>query len=845
LHAKLSRVRGRRDLPVPEVYANNWGTPSKPFLEELPVRTKSGFQELHPEDLRWTCPPGDVPFATTSDCPYCDEIIGQDGALKAIQTGLDINSLGYNIFISGMVGTGRTTTIKRLLEKLEKSVKTPDDILYVNNFKVPDEPLLLTLPPGRGKLFAKATDRLVEMLRSNIPALLKSKYYSEKRDRIVERQQKKQKDRLQAFEEEAAGLGFSVIQVQMGLFTRPDLIPVLDGTPVPFAKLDGLVKEKKLDKKTVDGLRAGYEKLTSKLETVFEFLKETDEETRNLLRDWDVESNTPIIKGGVDEIRASFVSPRIDDYLGQVEENLVRSIELFKNQKKEDAEKEPGDPFLEYRVNLLVDNSEQKGAPVVIETNPNYMNLFGSIESVLTRPYGIGQTDFTRIKAGSFLKANGGYLVLNALDALVEPGVWATLKRTLRNQIFEIQNFAAMFLFATSRLKPEPIPCNVKVVMIGDAYIYNLLYSADEDFKKIFKIKAEFDSEMTRTERTSADYARFIKKICDDDKLIPFDREGIAGVIEYGTRVAGRQKKVSTRFHVIADVIREASYWAGKEGRTTVGRDDVEKAVQERFARVSLIERRIQEMIEEGSLMIDTEGAVVGQVNGLSVYDMGQFMFGKPTRITARTAMGRAEVVNIEREADLSGSTHNKGVLILGGFLRGRYAQEKPFALSASLAFEQSYGGVDGDSASSSEVYAILSSLARVPLRQDLAVTGSLNQKGEIQPIGGVNEKIEGFFDVCRFRGLTGTQCVRIPRRNVADLMLRRDVVDAVAEGKFHVYPVATIDEGIEILTGIESGAARADGTFEEGTLNALVDAELRRLAQGWKAFQGRPDRES
>ena len=809
------------------------------------MRTKSGFPELTPAELRWTCPPTDVPFATTSECPYCDEIIGQERALKAIQTGLDIKSLGYNIFITGMVGTGRTTTIKRLLEKLEKGDRTPDDLLYVNNFKVPDEPLLLVLPAGSGKLFAKAMDKLIEMLRANVPALLKSKYYSEKRDQIVERQQKKQKDRLQAFEEEAAALGFTVIQVQMGLFTRPDLIPVMDGTPVPFAKLDALVKEKKMDKKTVDDLRANYEKLTSRLEAVFEFLKETDEETRTQLREWDVEAITPIIKGGVDEIRKAFASPRIDDYLGQVEENLVRSLEVFKNQKKEEAEKDPGDPFIEYRVNILVDNSEQKGAPVVIETNPSYMNLFGSIESVVSRSYGIGQTDFTRIKSGSFLKANGGFLVLNALDALVEPGVWATLKRTLRNQTFEIQNFAAMFLFATSRLKPEPIPCDVKVVMIGDAYVFNVIYYADEDFKKIFKIKAEFASDMTRTEATPAEYARFIKKIGDDDRLLSFDRDGVAAVIEYATRVAGRQKKVSTRFHIIADVVREASYWAGKQGRAAVGRDAVEQAVRERFERVSLIERRIQEMIEEGTLMIDTEGSVVGQVNGLSVYDMGQFLFGKPTRITARTAMGRAGVVNIEREADLSGSTHNKGVLILGGYLRGKYAQDKPFALSASLAFEQSYSGVDGDSASSTEVYAILSSLARIPLRQDLAVTGSLNQKGEIQPIGGVNEKIEGFYDVCRSRGLTGTQGVIMPRRNVQDLMLRRDVVDAVAAGKFHVYPVATIDEGIEILTGVEAGAAREDGTFEEGTVNALVDAELKRLAQGWKAFQEKPEKEA
>jgi ATP-dependent Lon protease len=483
-----------------------------------------------------------------------------------------------------------------------------------------------------------------------------------------------------------------------------------------------------------------------------------------------------------------------------------------------------------------VDNSDQHGAPVVMETNPNYVNLFGSIESTISR-IGMSQTDFTMIKAGSFLKANGGYLVINALDALVEPGVWPVLKRTLRNQIFEIQNFLQMYLFTTARLKPEPIKADVKVVMIGDAYIYNLLYFMDEDFKKIFKIKAEFDSEMDKADKSFGDYVRFVRKICDEDDLLPLDKEGIGALIEYSTRIAGRQKKLSTRFHIIADVIREASYWARKARKTAVGREDVDKAIEERFSRVSLIENKIQEMIEEGTILIDTAGAVVGQVNGLSVYDMGQFMFGKPARITARTAMGRAGVINIEREADLSGPTHNKGVLILGGYLRGKYATKRPMSLSASLAFEQSYGGVDGDSASSTEVYAILSSLSGLPLRQDLAVTGSLNQRGEIQPIGGVNEKIEGFFQVCKAKGLTGTQGVIIPHQNVQNLMLRADVVAAVKDGKFHVYPVKTIDEGIEILTGVEAGAAEAEGDYPDGTVHGLVDRELQRLAKGLKAF--------
>ncbi|MBN2265653.1 MAG: AAA family ATPase [Candidatus Aminicenantes bacterium] len=798
------------------------------------MRHKKGFPELPADELRWTCRPEDIPVASSAEASPCEEIIGQERALRAIQTGLDIKSLGYNIFITGMVGTGRTTTVKQLLDQLEKGGKTPDDILYVNNFKYPDEPVLIMLPAGRGKAFSEAMAKLIDLLKTNIPNLLKSPYYSEKRDAIVEAQQKKQRELLKAFEEEVAQEGFSVVQVQMGLFSRPDLIPVIDGQPMPFAKVEGLVKEGKVPKEKLDALREKYETLTSKLEAVFERLKEIDEESRALLRDWDEESITPVIRDAIANVRERFDFPKIAAYLDEVEKALVKTLDVFKSQKKED--KQAAEDFLEYRVNLLVDNSDQRGAPVVMETNPNYVNLFGSIESTITR-VGISQTDFTMIKAGSFLKANGGYLVINALDALVEPGVWAVLKRTLRNQIFEIQNYLQMYLFSGARLKPEPITADVKVVMIGDASLYNLLYFLDEDFKKIFKIKAEFDSQMDKGEKPLADYVRFVRKICDEDGLLPLDRDGIAALVEYSTRIAGRRRKLSTRFHVIADVIRESSYWAGKAKKKAAGREDVEKAVHERFERVSLAEDKIQEMIEEGTLLIDTDGAVVGQVNGLSVYDMGQFMFGKPARITARTAMGRAGVINIEREADLSGPTHNKGVLILGGYLRGKYASKQPLSLTASLAFEQSYGGVDGDSASSTEVYAILSSLSGLPLRQDLAVTGSLNQKGEIQPIGGVNEKIEGFFDVCKAKGLTGTQGVLVPHQNAQNLMLRSDVVAAVKEGKFRVYPVKTIDEGIEILTGIEAGQAAEDGSYPEGTVHFLVDRELQRLAKGWKAF--------
>ncbi|HUU38515.1 MAG TPA: ATP-binding protein [Candidatus Desulfaltia sp.] len=810
------------------------------------MREKAVFEELPPEKLRWHLEPEAIPFASTDECKPCDEIIGQDRALKAILTGLDIKSLGYNIFITGLVGTGRTTTIKQLLERLEKEEKTPDDILYVNNFKNPDEPTLIILPSGQGRLFKDGMAALIDMLKVNIPMLLKSKYYTERKEIITDSRQKKQKEILQSFEERAAQQGFSVVQVQMGLFIKPDLVPVIEDRSVSFRELETMVKEKKFEQKDLDDLKKKYERLTSELEGIFESLQEIDEETRTELKNWDAEAITPIIRGGIAGLRERFTQVQIADYLNLVEENLINNIDLFKTQKKderEDRTRELPDAFLEYRVNLLVDNSEVKRAPVVMETNPNYVNLFGTIESAVTR-MGAWQTDFTKIKAGSFLKANGGYLVINALDALIEPGVWPTLKRTLRYQIFEIQNYLAFYLISTSRLKPQPIKCDVKVVMIGDTSVYSLLYFLDEDFKKIFKIKAEFDSETNKDERTIRDYARFIKKICTEDGLFPVDKGGIAAIIEYGTRIAGRQKKVSTRFHVLADVTREANYWAKMDQKKIIGREHVEKAVRERFERVSLVEDKIQEMIEEGTILIDTQGREVGQVNGLSVYDMGQFAFGKPIRITAKTAVGRAGVINIEREADLSGPTHNKGVLILGGYLRGKYAQRTPFSLSASIAFEQSYSGIDGDSASSTEVYAILSSLSKLPLRQDIAVTGSINQKGEIQPIGGVNEKIEGFFDVCRAKGLTGTQGVIIPHQNVQNLMLRQDLIEAVAAGQFHIYPIKSVDEGMEILTGVEAGTIREDGSFDEGTVNFLVAQEFERLAASWKTFAGPADRE-
>jgi ATP-dependent Lon protease len=449
-----------------------------------------------------------------------------------------------------------------------------------------------------------------------------------------------------------------------------------------------------------------------------------------------------------------------------------------------------------------------------------------------------------QIKAGSFLRANGGYLVIDARDVLLEPGAWSALKRSLKNERVEIQNYDPFFMFGASALKPEPIDVNVRVILMGDDFLYRLLYNFDDDFKKVFKVKGDFDSVIPKNSEALNHYATFIKKICDDEGLRPFDKTGVAAVVEFGVRQAGRKKKISTKFNHIADIVREANYWAKKEKSQYVAEAHVDKAIEKGIDRLSLIEDKIQEMIEEGTIMIDTEGMVKGQVNGLSVYQLGDYTFGKPSRITASTSMGKSGIINIEREADLSGPTHNKGVLILSGYLREKYAQDKPLTLSASICFEQSYSGVEGDSASSTEVYALLSSLSELPLRQDIAVTGSVNQRGEIQPIGGVNHKIEGFYDVCRAKGLTGSQGVMIPHQNVEDLMLRKDVVKAIEEKKFHIYPVKTIDQGVEILVGVRAGERKKDGTYEQGSVNYLADKKLKDLAYQMRDFDS-GDKES
>ena len=803
------------------------------------------FEEVPIEKLRWRCDPSLLPVGTTDAIEPCQEIIGQDRALEAIRVGLDIESIGYNIFVTGLTGTGRFTTIKCVLEEMEVKGKIPSDLCYVNNFKNPDMPHMLILPAGQGNAIKKEMENLVESLKKKIPLIFENETYLNKKKEVVERYRNKQAELFREFEKKVNKEGFTLVQIQMGPYSRPGIFPLVEGNPVNIEQLDSMVEEGKFTKEDLERMKTKQTELVNELETIFKETRKSEKEIKEELTALDNEVISPVVKDSISDIKEHFDHEKVRHYLDEVQEDILANLNRFREKEEAPATPIPGlifqapaDSFTEYSVNVLVDNSETKGAPIIVETTPNYRNLFGTIERVVDRS-GVWKTDFTHIKAGSFLRANGGYLVFNALEALVEPGVWPAMKRTLKNQVMEVQTFDPFYLFATSALKPEPIECTTKIIMIGDSYIYHLLFSMDDDFKKIFKIRADFDSVTNKDSDKIQQYLAFIRKICDDEKLRPFDQSGMAAVVEHGVRLAGRQKKLSTRFHLIADLLREANYWAMKEGSEVVKDLHVDKAIERKVYRMNLVEEKIQEMIDEGTILIDSDGMVVGQVNGLSVYNLGDYMFGKPSRITVKTSMGKAGIINIEREAEMSGPTHNKGVYILAGYLRGKYAQDKPITMTASICFEQSYGGVDGDSASSTEIYAILSSLSGLPLRQDIAVTGSVNQKGEIQPIGGANEKIEGFFSVCKTKGLTGKQGVMIPHLNIEDLMLRKEVVEAVKEGKFRIYPVRTIDQGIEILTGVEAGERLEDGKFKEETVNARVDKKLIELGTKIREFEG------
>lgn len=809
------------------------------------LKKASKPKEVPVDKLKWQCQQDIFNFKTTDELKEKLSIIGQRRAVNALQLGLNIESPGYNIFVTGLVGTGRKTAVKQLIEKTERINKIPDDKIYVYNFKQADVPKLIRLPAGKGKVFKEKMEKLVNYLIDNMALIFESEEYQRKKKRIIEEYQAKQRELISRFENEVNREGFTMVQVRIGQFVKPEIVPVINSQATSFQDLSVLVEKNEFPKEKFEELKKKSIELSERFEEIFEELRGIEKKVAERLKLLDNETIAPVIEHEIAEIRESVKNEQVDKYLDEVKNHILNNLDKFR--KKNSAEDEQSssapqefqdiDPFLEYRVNLLIDNSDAKKAPVIFEQSPTYKNLFGTIE-VISSDNGRWQTDFTRIKAGSLLKADGGFLIIEALDALTEPGVWQTLKRTLKNQKVIIQDYAPFYLISVTTLKPEPIECDVKVIMIGDPHLYQLLYNYDEDFKKIFKIRADFDSVMEITPETIMEYAYFIKKISTQEKLRPFDKSAVAGVVEYGARIAERQNKLSTEFNNIADILREANYWAAKDNSKVVSLKHIEKAIEEKYERSRLLEEKIQELIENKTIMIDTEGFVIGQVNGLSVLDTGEYSFGIPSRITAKTSVGSSGIIDIEREVKLSGKIHSKGVLILSGYLRSKYAQNKPLVMSASICFEQSYSAVDGDSASSTEIYALLSSLSELPINQGIAVTGSVNQKGEIQAVGGINQKIEGFFKVCKLKGLTGKQGVIIPEQNVGDLRLNKEVIEAVRNGMFHIYPVKTIDQGIEILTGVKAGVLGKNGRYEKGTVNYLVDKKLEELAKKWSRFR-------
>lgn len=817
------------------------------FKEEpdMAAKDKSPL-ELSPADLRWTCDPESLGVKNIKDVKACKKIIGQERALKAIRLGLDIKSHGYNIYVSGLTGTGKTTTVKKLLEQMDSHGTTPDDICYVQNFSDRDTPSALQLPAGHGKRFAADMDTAIHALREKIPAVYESDRFKEQRKAIIEKYQSEAQKVFKPFEAKVQEQGFAMVQVQAGLVTRPEILPVIDKEVVPWQKLAELIAQGKLTEAVVEEMKKKHKALMTELEEIASAHHELEKETQELLKKLEQDAVLSTIQTVIRSLKKKYTIDAVKTYLEEVQDHILQNLDVFKKQEEGEESKAQAlltgkrtiqtDPFLDYKINVVVDNSKTKGVPIIIETAPTFSNLFGMIDRSWD-PSGVWRTDFTKIKAGSLLRANGGYLVFNLLEALAEPGVWKVLKRTLKNNELILQGIESMYPFLTSALKPEAVKIDVKVVVIGDEQTYRLVYDLDDEFKKIFKIRADFDTVMKNDAAAVKEYLTFMCKICEEEDLLGLDHTGMASVIEYGVMLSHRKDKLTTRFGDIADIIRESHYWATQSKAKTIGSKHVEKAVDEREYRLKMIEDKIQEMIEEGTLMIDIEGSRIGQVNGLSVYSLGDYSFGKPSKITAEVSMGKAGLINIEREAGLGGRTYNKGILIISGYLRRMYAQDKPLTVSASVCFEQSYSGVDGDSASSTEIYGLLSSLSAIPIRQDIAVTGSVNQKGEVQPIGGVNRKIHGFYDVCKARGLTGKQGVMIPEKNVKDLMLRGHVVEAVRKGRFHVWAVKTIDEGIEILMGVPAGKPDAKGRYPEGSVHGLVNQKLHQYAEGMKDY--------
>jgi lon-related putative ATP-dependent protease len=793
--------------------------------------------ELAPPQLAKACRLEGLGFKTTAELAKTGDLIGQPRALASLAFAIGIRKHGYNAYAVGMPGTGKTSKVKSFLASHAKREPVPDDWCYINNFDDPMKPRAIRLPAGMGKKLAKDMENLVEELRADVPRAFESEDYERRRNEIIQRFQGQRAEVFSELEKWAASKGFNLVQAPGGIV----VVPVKDGKPLPPEEYQKLSDEER------NSFEERGKDFQDRMSETTNVVRAFEKELKASLAELDREVASLAVGQTIDELEHKYRDTEaVVGHLEAVRRDLLENVDALKATKPQGSE--PSSPVEaaamlqsqsmldSYAVNVIIDNSESKGAPVVFEMNPTHANLVGRIDHRVQM--GAVFTDFRQIRPGALHKSNGGYLVMEVKDVLTQPFAWDALKRGMKNRQVRVEDpFEQLRIFAPTTLEPEPIPLDFKVVLLGTPLYYYLLQAYDEDFDKLFKVKADFDSLMPCSKASVHKYADFVATICQEESLRDFDRTAVARVVEFGSRLVEDQTKLSAQFGDIANLLREADYWAADAGKKIVGAEHVDRALEHKIYRSNRIQERIQEMIRDGTIVIDTRGKKAGQVNGLSVIELGDLTFGRPSRITASISLGRENFLDIERETQLGGPIHTKGVLILTGYLANRFGQRAPLSISARLCFEQSYSGVEGDSASSAELYALLSALSGVPLRQDIAVTGSVDQKGRVQAIGGAIYKIEGFFDVCRAKGLTGSQGVMIPKTNTKNLMLRPDVVEAVGKGKFHIWAIDTVEDGIEILTGMPAGKARKSGTYPDGTLYHIIEERLADMAERWRTF--------
>lgn len=778
------------------------------------------------EKLKNSCDLNVFQFETTEEIPPIKEIIGQERAMKALKFGLSVKKKGYNIFVTGITGTGRNSYSYSVAKDFAKIRKTPDDWCYVYNFKKPECPKAIRLNAGQGIVFKREVENVISKLRVDIPKVFSSREYEDRKNLIYHNYQQKVEEIIDELNEIAKNYGFIFKQNENGLIS----IPLVDGRPINEEELENISEEE------IIKLRENSSKLSAEAYDIFNKFRKLDEQLRDRLKQLNEKVAFDAVDFYLDQLMKKYKdNEEIEKFLNEMEDDIIKNLSQFLD--KEESSKlseiigklsKYEDFFKRYEINLFIDNSNCQGAPVIREANPNYYNLLGKIEYV--NEASMLKTDHTRIKPGAIHEANGGYLIIQAKDILTNPFAWDGLKRSLISGEIKIENIIKGSVVAET-LKPEPISLDIKVIVIGDYYTYQLLYDYDDDFKKLFKIRADFDIEMERNEENIRKIASFIASHCKGENLRHFHKSAVGKIVEYCSRLAEDQRKLTARFNEIVEILYEADAWAESMGDSVITDKHIVKAIEEKIFRNNKYEEKLQELFKDGTLIIETSGWKVGEINGLAVMDSGQYSFGRPNKITVSTFVGEEGIINIEREVQKSGSIHDKGVLILSGYLGEKYARETPLSLTASITFEQSYEFIDGDSASSTELYALLSSLSDLPINQAIAVTGSVNQKGMIQPIGGVNEKIEGFYKVCKSKGFKGGEGVIIPYQNIKNLMLSDDVIQAVKEGKFTIYAVKTIEEGIEILTGVPAGEMDDKGRYPAGTVNYLVQKKLDKYA--------------